>query len=100
MALAAASAADVHSSWGRPEGNPLLRGPDGRFGGRALGIKLGAAGAAGLAQWLALRRRPQWEGNVAALNFALAAWTGAVGASNYRRGSSARGDPPGPRPPL
>ncbi len=99
-ALAAASAADAHSSWGRPEKNALLRGPDGRFGARALGIKLGAVGAAGLAQWLALRHRPRWEGSLAALNFTLAAWTGGVGASNHLRTSSPRGDGARPCPPL
>lgn len=99
-ALAAASAADAHSSWGRPERNALLRGPDGRFGARALGIKLGVVGAAGLAQWLALRYRPRWEGSLAALNFTLAAWTGGVGASNFVRTSRAGGGSAQPRPSL
>ena len=39
--LVAASAFDAHSSWGKPEENPLLRGSSGRFDGRSLSIKLG-----------------------------------------------------------
>jgi hypothetical protein len=39
--LVAASALDAHSSWGKAEGNALLRGSGGRFDGKSLSIKLG-----------------------------------------------------------
>lgn len=41
----ASQALDTASSYGMRELNPALAGPDGRFGARAAGIKLGAAGA-------------------------------------------------------
>ena len=54
--LVAASALDAHSSWGKPEGNALLRGSGGRFDGKSLSIKLGiSAGIVGGEYMLARR---------------------------------------------
>jgi len=44
VALAGASAADLASSWGGQEANPLLRGTDGRFGTRGAAVKFGIVG--------------------------------------------------------
>lgn len=44
MAVAGASAADLASSWGGQEANPLLRGTDGRFGARGAAVKFGMVG--------------------------------------------------------
>lgn len=41
VALAGTSATDLASSWGGYEANPLLRGPDGRFGTSGAAAKLG-----------------------------------------------------------
>jgi len=54
--LVAASALDAHSSWGKPEGNALLRGSGGRFDGKSLSIKLGiSAGIVG-GEYIVARR--------------------------------------------
>ena len=54
--LVAASALDVHSSWGKPEGNPLLRGSGGRFDGKSLSIKLGISAGIFGGEYILTRR--------------------------------------------
>mgnify|MGYP000005847939 CR=1 FL=1 len=56
--LSAATAADVHSSWGKHELNPLLRNGGNRFGAQGLAVKAGVTGGAVLAQALLFRRKP------------------------------------------
>ena len=80
--LAAANAADVMTSMGRYELNPVLG--QGRFGPRATSVKIGISAATMGAQFLILRRWPEALRKAAYLNFALAGATGGVAASNIR----------------
>ena len=84
-AVAAASVVDVHSSWSRPELNPMLQGPDGRFRVHGVAIKSSIVGASCGLQWLLLRRKPQLSNTLAGVNAGLAAWTGAVAVRNLTR---------------
>jgi hypothetical protein len=72
-AVVAASALDAHSSWGKPELNPLLAGANGQFGMRSLALKSALTGGSVTALWLILRRHPGFEKPAAATNTALAA---------------------------
>ena len=81
--LAGAVAADAHSSWGRIEVNPLLRGPDGRFAARGAAVKGSLLGATVLTQYLLLRRAPKAEPYAAAAKFAVASALAGVAAHNY-----------------
>jgi hypothetical protein len=82
--LGAVTIADVHSSVGRPEMNPLLRSSDGRFSGRGISLKSAFAGGAIAAQYFLLRKNPEAAGWAAGANFAAAAATGAVVVRNHR----------------
>jgi hypothetical protein len=81
-ALAAGSAADSWSSYGHTELNPLLRGPQGRFSARAIGIKAAIAGGSVATQWLILRKRPETARAAALTNFAMAGIFTGVAARN------------------
>ena len=84
-AVTAANVADVHSSLGKLEANPLLRSADGRFGSRGVTIKSGiAAGNIGV-QALILRRWPKARKAAAIANFIAAGALVAVAARNYRQ---------------
>jgi hypothetical protein len=76
--LAASSAADVASSWRRPEANPVLASPGSTFGAASVAIKLGLVGSSILLERLVLRHRPDLYGRVAWLNFGTAGALGAV----------------------
>lgn len=81
-ALAAGSAADAWSSYGRPEANPLLRSATGHFSAQAIGIKAAIAGGTVAAQWLVLRKRPETARAAAITNFGMAAVFSGVAARN------------------
>jgi hypothetical protein len=83
-ALAGASVLDAHSSWGKRELNPLLRGSDGRFGARGLAIKSSLTGGCVLLQWLLLRRDGEGEKAAAVINSAIAAGLTAAAIRNLR----------------
>jgi hypothetical protein len=76
--LAASGAADVASSWRRPEANPVLAGPGSTFGGGSVAIKLGLVGSSILLERLVLRHRPDLYRRVAWLNFGIAGAQAAV----------------------
>src|ERR1017187_7374759 len=76
--LAASSAADVASSWRRPEANPVLASPGATFGAGSVAIKLGLVGSSYLLERLVLRHRPDLHRRVAWLNFGIAGVQGAV----------------------
>ena len=77
-AVAAAQFLDVHSSIGRREANPLLRGPDGRFDvGRGAGFKIGIL--AGLFAAQELHPKPYWSW----VNASYAGFSTAVAVRNY-----------------
>lgn len=50
FAMAAASAMDAATSWGKPEGNSLLASTDGTFGAKGMSIKVGVAAGTVLPQ--------------------------------------------------
>ena len=76
--LAASGAADVASSWRRPEANPVMAGPGSTFGGGSVAIKLGLVGSSILLERLVLRHRPDLYRRVAWLNFGIAGAQAAV----------------------
>jgi hypothetical protein len=81
--LVGADAADAASSWGKNEGNPLLRaGP--RFSYGSLAIKLGALTGGLLAQHYIVRTAPDRAALFASANLAGAALLGVVAAHNMQ----------------
>jgi len=77
-AVAAAQFLDVHSSIGKREANPLLRGADGRFHvGRGVGFKIGIL--AGLFAAQELHPKPYWSW----VNTSYAGFSTAVAVRNY-----------------
>ena len=81
--LGAVTIADMQSSMGRFEGNPLLQSPNGRFSGRGAALKGAGVGAMLGAQWLMLRKNPKAAPWAAGANFAASALTGAVVVHNH-----------------
>jgi len=81
--LGAVTIADMQSSVGRQEGNPLLRSNTGRFSGRGVALKSLIVGSAVAGQWLVLRKNPHAAGPAAAMNFAVSAATGAIVVRNH-----------------
>lgn len=83
LAFSAATAADIHSSQGLYEMNPVLgRGP---FGGRQAAVKVSITGGLIAAEYFAIRRWPSTEKVFRWVNWLGAAGTAGVAASNYRR---------------
>ena len=80
--LAASGAADVASSWHRPEANPVMAGPGSTFGTGSLAIKLGLVGSSILLERLVLRHRPDLYRRVAWMNFGIAGAQAAVARHN------------------
>jgi hypothetical protein len=97
-ALAAATIADAHSSWNRPEANPLLKAGDGRFGGRSIAIKGAIIGSTLLVQHFVLKKNPQAERMTAFTNFTVAGVLGGVAVYNHRLKSEPRHAPGTPAP--
>jgi hypothetical protein len=83
IALLAATSADMASSWGRYEANPMLRSADGRFGVRGASIKLAMAGAIIVPQMFFMRRSPRWQRLFTIANFAQAGLYTGVAIRNY-----------------
>lgn len=81
--MLAAQGLDIASSYGMRELNPLLAGPDGRFGAKATGIKVGTAAAVVGIEWLIVKKWPGAARAFSKLNWGSAALTGAVAAHNY-----------------
>ncbi len=77
-AAVAAQVLDLHSSVGKREANPLLRGPDGRFDlGRGAAFKLGILGALFAAQELHPSSHWNW------VNASYAGFSTAIAVRNY-----------------
>lgn len=83
-ALVGAHAADVASSYGRQEVNPLLRTASGRFDARSMGIKMGLVGGILAVQSLALRKAPEAYRTLAITNFAGSGAMAAIAARNWQ----------------
>jgi hypothetical protein len=85
LALAAANAVDSHSSWGKRELNPALRGANGTFGANSVMVKAGIMGGLVAFERFVLRRNPRLYRGAALINFSIAAGYGAVATRNYRQ---------------
>ena len=81
--LAASQALDMSSSWGMREVNPVLAGPDGRFGARAATVKLGVVGAFVGIEYLIVKKYPHAARAFEKINWAGAAVTTSFAAHNY-----------------
>lgn len=81
-AVAGANVADVHSSRGLYEANPILG--KGRFGIRQTAIKGAMLGSLLTGEEIITRRRPRHRAAATLLNFVAAAGLSAVAAHNYR----------------
>ncbi len=81
--LVSANAADIASSWGRYELNPLVRTGQ-RFGYASAGIKLGTVAGCLLAQHYLIHKTPSQYRYAAVANFAGAAVLGAAAIHNVR----------------
>ena len=68
-AHAAGSALDGWSSWGKMEANSLLRGADGRFGWRGVGIKAAIFGGQAAGSVLIARKSPRYRKAVIAASW-------------------------------
>lgn len=98
VAVVAGSALDAHSSWGRQELNPVLRGANGEFGMKAVAIKAAIAGGVVGAQYLMLRKNPGAAKHAAIANFAMAGVFGGVAYYNHTNHRSFSSPAPAPRP--
>ena len=81
--LGAVSIADVQSSMGKRELNPLLQSSNGRFQARGVTLKTLIVGSSLGAQWLLVKKNPHAAGYAAAANFGVSALTGAVVVHNH-----------------
>jgi len=81
--LGAVAIADMQSSAGRMEANPLLSSSNGRFSGRGMALKGAGVGAVAGVQWLLLRKNPKAAPWAAGVNFAAAALTGTAVIHNH-----------------
>jgi hypothetical protein len=81
--LGAVTIADMQSSVGRMEANPLLTSHNGRFSTRGMALKGLVVGGALGAQWLLIRKNPNAAPYAAGVNFAASALTGAAVAHNH-----------------
>src|SRR5690349_14781730 len=85
IALAAGNFADAQSSWGAPEANRLLASPQGRFGWRGVGIKVGLqAPLVGFQLWQAHKHPSDRMYKAYSItNFAVGAGFGAAAIHNH-----------------
>jgi hypothetical protein len=74
---------DTTSSYGMRELNPMLAGPDGRFGAKAAGIKFGATAAILGIEYLVVKKYPGAARTFSKLNWAGAAVTSSFAVHNY-----------------
>ena len=89
--MAAASAADLLTSMGKRERNPLLQSADGRFRARGMAIKSAITGGAIASQMYLLRKNPEATPYAALANIALSGLFTSVAVHNLgnRRASPA-----------
>lgn len=83
--LVAGNAADAHSSWNRRELNPILAGPNGRFGARGVSIKAAIAAGWIITQELTTRKDHRPRKAFAIANTAGGVFLGGVAVRNNRR---------------
>jgi hypothetical protein len=81
--LFAAQGLDSGSSWGLRETNPLLSGSNGAFGMKAASIKIGFVAGAAVAEYLLLKRHPEWAKLFVRLNSSDAILTTGFAVHNF-----------------
>ena len=81
--VVASQSLDVASSYGMRELNPMLAGPDGRFGARAAGIKLGATGGLLGIEYLIVRKFPRSARVLSKINWSASIVTTGFAAHNF-----------------
>lgn len=81
--VAAAEFLDAYSSRGMRELNPVLAGPNGQFGAKAVLLKTGIAGAFIAAEYLMIRTHPSAAKVFWKINLISAGVTGGVAAHNF-----------------
>lgn len=83
-ALVAAEGADLWSSHGKIEGEPLLRAPDGTFSdAKGIALKGAALAALGLTEAWWVRKHPKAARAFTWLNYGLGGATAAIAAHNF-----------------
>lgn len=85
-ALVAGNVADVASSWGRPEANPILARNHSNFGGSALAVKSGITGGMLVFQYFMTKKHPETKKSFMWTNFVSAGILGGVAARNQSLG--------------
>jgi hypothetical protein len=81
--LTASQSLDAASSWGLRELNPVLAGPEGRFGVKAASVKFGVVGALVCAEFLLVKKFPASAKFFTAVNYATTGVTTGLAAHNY-----------------
>lgn len=81
--LVATQSLDIASSYGMREVNPLLAGPDGQFGSKAVAIKVGTTAAIIGVEYLIVKKWPSSGKILSKVNWGTSALTGAIAAHNF-----------------
>lgn len=81
--VVASQSLDIASSYGMVERNPLLAGPDGRFGTKALGIKLGTTAAIVSVEYLIVKKWPGSARILSKVNWGTSALTTGFAVHNF-----------------
>ena len=79
----ASQALDVASSYGMRELNPMLASPDGSFGAKGAGIKIGSSAAIVGIEYLIARRHPRAARFFTKINWSVSIVTTGFGAHNF-----------------
>ncbi|HXE15365.1 MAG TPA: hypothetical protein VN633_24785 [Bryobacteraceae bacterium] len=93
VALLAATSLDAASSWGKYEGNPLLRSSNGTFGAQGVSLKFAIAGAM-LAPQLLFRKNRRATKFFTITNFAQAGMFTGIAVHNFGIPQPAQPGPP------
>jgi hypothetical protein len=93
IALLAATSLDAASSWGKYEGNPLLRSSSGTFGAQGVSLKFAIAGAM-LTPQLLFRRNRRATKFFTITNFAQAGMFTGIAIHNFGIPQPAQPGPP------
>jgi hypothetical protein len=83
-ALGGATAADMASSFGKQEVNPLMEAGGGRFSAQSVALKASLTGAAMFIQWRIVRKSSRAQPYAGAANLALAGVLAGAAAHNMR----------------
>jgi hypothetical protein len=81
--VVASQSLDIASSYGMRELNPMLAGPDGTFGTKAMTIKLGATAAVIGVEYLIVKKWPGSARVLSKVNWGTSALTTAFAVHNY-----------------